>query len=83
MYPGGSCRVLLGFSPPFSLILLNPEGNWCRIKKEIKFWLERLIINFAKVKPHTSDWDLNPVTPQMGLKPSQNSDWDLNPLSFH
>ena len=27
MYPGGPWRVLLGFDPTFSLILLNPEGN--------------------------------------------------------
>ena len=47
MYPGGPHSVLLSFSPPFSLLLLNPEGNRSGTRKEIKFWIERLIINSA------------------------------------
>ena len=41
-------RVLLGFNPPFALILLNPEGNRCQTRKGIKFGIERLIINSAE-----------------------------------
>lgn len=44
---GGPLRILIGFSP-FSLILFNPEGNRGRRRKEIKFWIERLIINLAE-----------------------------------
>ena len=42
--PGG---VLLGFSPPFSLILLNSEGKRGRTRKGIKFSIERLNITLA------------------------------------
>ena len=44
---GGPLRILIGFSP-FSLILFNPEGNRGRRRKEIKFWIERLIVNPAE-----------------------------------
>ena len=47
LYPGGPHRVLLGFNCPFSLIFLNPEGNRCKTRKAIKYWIERLIINLA------------------------------------
>ena len=47
MYLGGPLRVLLGFNPPFPLILLNPEGNRYGTRKGIKFWIERLIVNSA------------------------------------
>ena len=47
LYLGGPCRVLLGFSPPFSLIPLNLEGNRGMTRMGIKFWIERLIINSA------------------------------------
>ena len=43
MDPRRPCMVLLDFSPTFSLILLNPEGNRGRKRKGIKFWLERQI----------------------------------------
>ena len=49
--PGGACvpgKALLGFSPHFSLILLNPEGNRDGMRRRIKFWIERLIINLAR-----------------------------------
>ena len=46
-YLGGPRRILLGFNAPFSLILLNPEGNRGGTRKGIKFWIERLIINLA------------------------------------
>lgn len=39
----GPRRVLLGFSPPFSLILLHLEGNRCRTRKGIMFRIERRI----------------------------------------
>ena len=45
LYLGGPHRVLLGLSPPFSLILLNPKGSRGGTRKGIKFWIERLIIN--------------------------------------
>ena len=45
----GDNGVLLGFTLPFSLILLNPEGTSVGQKKRIKFWMERLIINLARV----------------------------------
>ena len=48
LYLGGLHRVLTGFNPPLSLLLFNLEGNMCRTRKEIKFWIERLIINSAK-----------------------------------
>ena len=48
LYPGSPHRVLLGFNPPFSLILLNLEGNWGMTRKGIRFWIERLIINLAR-----------------------------------
>ena len=35
-------------TPPFSLILLNLEGNRCWTKKGITFWEERLIITLAE-----------------------------------
>ena len=35
MYLGGSLRVLLGFNPSFSLILINFEGNRCGTRKGI------------------------------------------------
>ena len=41
---GGTHRVLFNFNPPFSLMLLNPEGNRSRTRKAIRFWIERLII---------------------------------------
>ena len=47
LYPGGPCRVLLGFSPLFSLILLNPEQSRDEPKKRRKV-LERLVINSAE-----------------------------------
>ena len=40
-------HLLLSFNPPFSLILLNPEGNGGGIRRGIKFWIERFIINLA------------------------------------
>ena len=45
MYLGGPHRVLLRFTPPSSLILLNPEGNRGRTRKGIQFWIERFIRN--------------------------------------
>ena len=39
--------VLLSLNPPFSLILLNPEGDRSGTRKGIKFWVQRLIINLA------------------------------------
>ena len=48
LYPGRPHRVLLGFKPPFSLILLNPEGNRGGARKGIKFGIERLIINSVR-----------------------------------
>ena len=48
LYPRRSHRALLGFSPLFSLTLLNPEGNGDRTRKGIKFWKERLIINSVR-----------------------------------
>ena len=47
LYLGRPHRVLLGFNPPFSLLLLSPEGNRDRTRKEIKFSIERLIIYSA------------------------------------
>ena len=47
LYPGGSRRVLLSFNLPFSLILLNTKGNQGGIRKGIKFWIERLVINLS------------------------------------
>ena len=47
LYLGGPHRVLPGFSPSFSLILLNFEGNRGGIRKGIKWWIESLIINSA------------------------------------
>ena len=47
VYQGGPCRVLLSFSPPFSLLLLGPDGNRDRTSKGIKFWIERLILYLA------------------------------------
>ena len=38
---------MLGFSPAFSLILLNLKENRYGTRKGIKFWIERLIINSA------------------------------------
>ena len=37
LYLGRPHRVLLGFGPPFSLILLHPEGNRGGTRKGIKF----------------------------------------------
>ena len=48
LVPRGPCRVLLSVSAPFSLMLLNAEGNRCGTRKGIKFWLERLIVNSAE-----------------------------------
>ena len=45
LYLGRPHRVLLSFNPPFSLTLLNPEGNKCRTRKGIELWIERLILN--------------------------------------
>ena len=39
MYPGKPCWVLLGFNHPFSLILINPEGNRGSSRKEIRDFL--------------------------------------------
>ena len=38
-------RVLLGFNPPFSLILFNPEGNSCGTRKKMKSSIEGLTTN--------------------------------------
>ena len=48
LYLGGPHRVLLGFNPPFSFMLLNIEGNRCRTRKGIRFWIERSTINLAE-----------------------------------
>ena len=45
---GGPRGILLGFNPRFSLMLLNLERNRCRTRKRIKFWIERLTINWAE-----------------------------------
>ena len=47
LYLGGPHSVLLGFNPPFSLILLNSEENKGGTRKGIKFWIERLIATSA------------------------------------
>ena len=39
LYLGMSYRVLLGFSLPFSLILISPEGNKGRTRKGVWFWI--------------------------------------------
>jgi len=36
-YPGGLHSILLHFDAPFSLMLLNPEGNRFRTRKGVKF----------------------------------------------
>ena len=36
------------FQPPFSLLLLNPEGSKGRTRKGIKFYIERFIIHLAE-----------------------------------
>lgn len=56
MYPGGLCRVLLSFSAPFSLILLNLERNRFSTRKEIKFWIDILIINSGEELSFTETW---------------------------
>ena len=40
--------ALLNFYPLFSLIFVNPEGNRNETRKEIMFWIEKLIINSAE-----------------------------------
>ena len=52
LYPGGPCRVLLGFSPLFSLILLNPEG--ARWQERVNKVLEREINPKLKQKDPVS-----------------------------
>ena len=47
LYLGRPRRVLLSFSLPFSLIVLNPEGDRDGTRKGIKLWTERLIRNSA------------------------------------
>lgn len=48
LYLGGPFEVLLGFSPPFSLTLLNPDRNRDQMGKRNKvFWIERFIMNLA------------------------------------
>ena len=47
LYLGRPRRVLLSFSLPFSLIVLNAEGDRDGTRKGIKLWTERLIINSA------------------------------------
>lgn len=44
LYMGGTHRVLFNFNPPFSLMLINPEGSRSQTRKAIRFWIERLII---------------------------------------
>ena len=44
LHLGKPHRVLLGFNPPF-LILLNFEGHRCWTRKGIPFWIEMLITN--------------------------------------
>ena len=44
LYMGRTHRVLFNFKPPFSLMLLNPEGNRSRTRQAIRFWIESLII---------------------------------------
>lgn len=39
--PGRPHKVLVGFSPIFSLIVLNPEGNRGQDRRGIKFCRER------------------------------------------
>ena len=41
----GSPSVLLGFNPPFSWLLLSPEGNRAGQERGKMFWIEKLIIN--------------------------------------
>ena len=48
LYLHGPHRVLLGFNPPFSLLLLSPEGSKGRTRKGIKFYIERFIIHLAE-----------------------------------
>ena len=48
LYLGRPHRVLLGFNPPFSLMFLNLEGNRCRTRKGIRFWIERSTINLEE-----------------------------------
>lgn len=47
LYLGRCLRVLLVFNPPFSLMLPNLKGNGGAIRKDIKLWMERWIINSA------------------------------------
>lgn len=44
LYPVRPYSVLLGFNLPFSLTVLNPEGNRGQTRKRIKFGIVRLII---------------------------------------
>ena len=41
LYLGGPFEVLLGFSPPFSLTLLNPDRNRDQMGKRNKVCLDR------------------------------------------
>ena len=41
-------QLVHGFYPLFSLIFVNPEGNRNETRKEIMFWIEKLIINSAE-----------------------------------
>ena len=54
---GGSHRVLLGFSPPFSLLLLSLEGNRCWQRKGIRFWRDRLVINLVEDSVLLCSWE--------------------------
>ena len=47
MVSRGLHRVPLGFHPPFSLSVLNPQGTRCGPRKGIMFWMERLIIKLV------------------------------------
>ena len=48
MKPRGPQGVLLGSNPPFSVTLLNPEGNRGGTGKGIKLWMERFNVNSVR-----------------------------------
>lgn len=48
MHPRGPQGVLLGSNPPFSVTLLNPEGNRGGTGKGLKLRMERFNVNSGK-----------------------------------
>ena len=56
LYLGRPHKVLLGFSLPFSLILLSPEGNRGGTRKRVKLWIKRLFINSVRELGFRGTW---------------------------